>query len=76
MVKSSAKCINTTVGKLEGLQHEGLVVDVNSIEKVQEENTLPSKRTGAHLKKKANNQDIQDLKKIALNMRQLKVEAA
>lgn len=68
--------INTMVGKLEGIQQEGMMVDVESLEKIQDENTRPSKRTKDNMKKKATNHDIQDMKKIVLNITQLEVEAA
>ncbi|XP_059067654.1 uncharacterized protein LOC131858432 [Cryptomeria japonica] len=74
VVKISVESINAMVGKLEANHQKGVVVDVEVLDKKIEDTMGPCKRTRANLKKKYANQDIQELKKIALNINQLEAE--
>lgn len=59
------------VEKIESIHQEGTIVEVKALDKKQEDMDGPCKRTKANMKKKSINQEIQELKKIALNMTQL-----
>lgn len=58
VVKNSIESINTMIGKLESLHREGTTVDVDALDKKQEEMIGPCKRTRANLKKKSANEEI------------------
>ncbi|XP_059077071.1 probable L-type lectin-domain containing receptor kinase S.7 [Cryptomeria japonica] len=60
VVKNSAKSINTMVGKLESLHQEGTTMDVDALDKKEEETIVPCKISRANLKKKFANKEIRN----------------
>lgn len=56
------------VRKIKYIHQEGSTVDVEALDEKPKEMVGPCMRTRANLKKKTANQDILELKKIALNM--------